>query len=111
MCVATVLTGVTAAAARFCQRRLNFDPSGGAWVLRHGVIFQTAATPAPGWCSAVTQGPRFAAIRSGVAHHTTESRSLVRAAAVAFDRVRQHGLSHAQSRDLILKVAEEKWNV
>jgi transcriptional regulator with XRE-family HTH domain len=43
--------------------------------------------------------------------HTTESRSLVRAAAVAFERIRQHALPHAQSRDLILKVAEEKWNV
>jgi transcriptional regulator with XRE-family HTH domain len=43
--------------------------------------------------------------------HTTESRSLVRAAAVAFERIRQHALPHAQSRDLIRKVAEEKWNV
>lgn len=42
--------------------------------------------------------------------HTTESRSLVRAAAVAYERVRQHALSHAQSRELVLKVAEEKWN-
>jgi transcriptional regulator with XRE-family HTH domain len=42
--------------------------------------------------------------------HTTESRSLVRAAAVAFERVRQHAVSHAQSRELVLKVVEEKWN-
>ena len=42
--------------------------------------------------------------------HTTESRSLVRAAAVAFERMRQHALPHVQSRELILKVAEEKWN-
>jgi len=42
--------------------------------------------------------------------HTTESRSLVRAAAVAFERIRQHALPHAQSRELVLKVAEEKWN-
>jgi transcriptional regulator with XRE-family HTH domain len=43
--------------------------------------------------------------------HTTESRSLVCAAAVAFERMRQHALPHSQSRELILKVAEEKWNV
>jgi transcriptional regulator with XRE-family HTH domain len=43
--------------------------------------------------------------------HTTESRSLVRAAAVAFERIRQHAMPHAQSRELVLKVAEEKWNV
>jgi transcriptional regulator with XRE-family HTH domain len=42
--------------------------------------------------------------------HTTESRSLVRAAAVAFERIRQHAMPHAQSRELVLKVAEEKWN-
>ncbi len=42
--------------------------------------------------------------------HTTESRSLVRAAAVAFERIRQHALPHVQSRELILKVAEEKWS-
>jgi hypothetical protein len=41
--------------------------------------------------------------------HTTESRSQVRAAAVAFERIRQHALPHAQSRDLILKVANEQW--
>ena len=42
--------------------------------------------------------------------HTTESRSLVRAAAVAFERIRQHAMPHAQSREMVLKVAEEKWN-
>jgi transcriptional regulator with XRE-family HTH domain len=42
--------------------------------------------------------------------HTTESRSLVRAAAVAFERIRQHAAPHAQSREMVLKVAEEKWN-
>jgi transcriptional regulator with XRE-family HTH domain len=40
--------------------------------------------------------------------HTTESRSQVRAAAVAFERIRQYALPHAQSRELILKVAEEQ---
>jgi len=43
--------------------------------------------------------------------HTAESRSQVRAAAVAFERIRQYALPHAQSRELILKVAEEQWNV
>jgi transcriptional regulator with XRE-family HTH domain len=43
--------------------------------------------------------------------HTTESRSQVGAAAVAFERIRQYALPHAQSRELILKVAEEQWNV
>jgi transcriptional regulator with XRE-family HTH domain len=43
--------------------------------------------------------------------HTTESRSQVRAAAVAFERIRQYALPHAQSQELILKVAEEQWNV
>jgi transcriptional regulator with XRE-family HTH domain len=42
--------------------------------------------------------------------HTTESRSLVRPAAVAFERIRQHAMPHAQSREMVLKVAEEKWN-
>ena len=43
--------------------------------------------------------------------HTTESRSQVRAAAVAFERTRQHALPHAQSLALVLKVANELWNV
>jgi len=43
--------------------------------------------------------------------HTAESRSQVRAAAVAFERIRQYALPHAQSRELILKVAEEQCNV
>jgi transcriptional regulator with XRE-family HTH domain len=43
--------------------------------------------------------------------HTTESRSQVRAAAVAFERTRQHALPHAQSLELVLKVANEQWNV
>jgi transcriptional regulator with XRE-family HTH domain len=41
--------------------------------------------------------------------HTTEARSQVRAAAVAFERTRQYALPHAQSLDLIMKVVEERW--
>lgn len=40
---------------------------------------------------------------------TTERRSLVRQAAIAFDRVRGDALSRAQSRDLILRLADELW--
>jgi hypothetical protein len=39
--------------------------------------------------------------------HTTDSRSLVRKAGVAFERIRGYALPRDQSRDLILKVAEE----
>jgi transcriptional regulator with XRE-family HTH domain len=45
----------------------------------------------------------------GVEEQTTEKRSLVRKAAVAFDRVRADALPRDASRDLILKVADEKW--
>ena len=44
-----------------------------------------------------------------VEDHTTEKRSVVRKAAVAFDRVRGDALPREASRDLILKVAEEQW--
>jgi transcriptional regulator with XRE-family HTH domain len=40
---------------------------------------------------------------------TTERRPLVRKAAVAFDRVRGDALSRGQSRDLILRLADELW--
>jgi transcriptional regulator with XRE-family HTH domain len=40
---------------------------------------------------------------------TTEKRSLVRQAAVVFDRVRGDALSRGQSRDLITRLAEEIW--
>jgi transcriptional regulator with XRE-family HTH domain len=40
---------------------------------------------------------------------TTERRALVRKAAVAFDRVRGDALSRGQSRDLILRLADELW--
>jgi len=45
----------------------------------------------------------------GVEDQTTEKRSLVRKAAVTFDRVRGDALPRDASRDLILKVADEKW--
>jgi transcriptional regulator with XRE-family HTH domain len=45
----------------------------------------------------------------GLEEQTTEKRSLVRKAAVAFDRVRGDALPRDASRDLILKVADEKW--
>jgi len=40
---------------------------------------------------------------------TSERRSLVRQAAVAFERVRRDALPRSASRDLIRKVAEERW--
>jgi hypothetical protein len=40
---------------------------------------------------------------------TTERRTLVRKAAVAFDHVRGDALSRGQSRDLILRLADELW--
>jgi Domain of unknown function (DUF5753) len=43
--------------------------------------------------------------------HTTETRSLVRRATVAFERIRGHALPRAQSKDFIMKVADEKWNL
>jgi helix-turn-helix protein len=41
--------------------------------------------------------------------HTTEERSLVRRAGVAFERIRGYAMPRAQSRDLILEVASERW--
>lgn len=41
--------------------------------------------------------------------HTTESRSLVRRATVTFERIRRDALPRAQSRDLIVEVANEQW--
>lgn len=43
--------------------------------------------------------------------HTTEVRSQVRAASVAFERIRQYALPHAQSRELILRLADEQWKM
>lgn len=40
---------------------------------------------------------------------TSEKRSLVRQAAVAFERVRGDAISRGQSRDLILRLADERW--
>jgi hypothetical protein len=45
----------------------------------------------------------------GIEDWTTEKRSIVRKAAVAFDRVRADALPRDASRDVILKVADEKW--
>src|SRR5215470_2549531 len=44
-----------------------------------------------------------------VQEQTTEKRSAVRKAAVTFDRVRGDALPRDASRDLILKVADERW--
>jgi transcriptional regulator with XRE-family HTH domain len=41
--------------------------------------------------------------------HTTETRSLVRRAAVTFERIRRDALPCVQSRDLIVEVADEQW--
>jgi transcriptional regulator with XRE-family HTH domain len=41
--------------------------------------------------------------------HTTESRALVRKAAIAFERIRGYALPRAESHDLIMKVASERW--
>jgi transcriptional regulator with XRE-family HTH domain len=41
--------------------------------------------------------------------HTTESRSLVHRAAIAFERIRGYALPKAQSRNLIVEVANERW--
>lgn len=41
--------------------------------------------------------------------HTTETRSLVRRAGVAFERIRGYAMPRAQSRDLIMEVANELW--
>jgi transcriptional regulator with XRE-family HTH domain len=45
----------------------------------------------------------------GVEDQTIEKRSLVRKAAVAFDRVRADALPRAASHDLILRLADELW--
>jgi hypothetical protein len=45
----------------------------------------------------------------GVEEQTTEKRSALRKAAVTFDRVRGDALPRDASRDLILKVADDKW--
>jgi len=46
----------------------------------------------------------------GVEGQTIERNAVVREATVAFDRVRSDALARNASRDLILKVAEERWN-
>lgn len=41
--------------------------------------------------------------------HTAETRSVVRKATVAFERIRGYALPRAESRDLIMKVANDRW--
>jgi hypothetical protein len=55
--------------------------------------------------------PDLMLIEAVVEDQTTERGTFVRKVAVAFDRLRGFALPCAASRDLILKVAEEKWNV
>jgi transcriptional regulator with XRE-family HTH domain len=43
--------------------------------------------------------------------HTTETRSLVRRAAVTFERIRRDALPAAQSCDLIVRTADEVWKI
>jgi DNA-binding transcriptional regulator YiaG len=54
--------------------------------------------------------PDLMLIEAVVEDQTTERGSFVRKVTVAFDRLRGFALSCAGSRDLILKVAEDKWN-
>lgn len=42
--------------------------------------------------------------------HTTETSSLVRKAAVVFERIRGYAMPRAESRDLLLEVANKRWN-
>jgi hypothetical protein len=58
---------------------------------------------------AAADGIRETLQMDGIEDWTTEKRALVRKAAVAFDRVRGDALPRDASRDLILKVADEKW--
>ena len=48
-------------------------------------------------------------IMQGVEDQTTRKPSVVRKAAVTFNRLRGDALSRGQSRDLIRKIAEELW--
>ena len=41
--------------------------------------------------------------------HTTESRAQVRKAAIVFERIRGYALPRAESHELIMKVANERW--
>jgi hypothetical protein len=54
--------------------------------------------------------PDLMLIEPVVEDQTTERSAFVRKVAVAFDRLRGFALPCAASRDLILKVAEDKWN-
>ena len=59
---------------------------------------------------ASVQGKPDLLYMDGVEGVTIERSALVRKAAVAFDLVRSDALTRNDSRDLILKVAEERWN-
>jgi transcriptional regulator with XRE-family HTH domain len=58
---------------------------------------------------ATTDSRQVTMRQDGVQDFTTEDRSLAWKAAVVFDRVRGRALPCDASRDLIMKVAEEKW--
>jgi transcriptional regulator with XRE-family HTH domain len=53
--------------------------------------------------------PSIVYVETAVEGQTVERPALVRKAALAFDRLRAEALSHRASRDLIGKVAEERW--
>jgi hypothetical protein len=58
-----------------------------------------------------TDGEPDLLLVEAVEDQTIKDQEVVRKAAVAFDLVRGDALPRGASQDLILKVAEEKWNV
>lgn len=60
-------------------------------------------------CLATGDGPDVLHTDATPEGHTTETRSHIRAAAVAFERIRGRAMPRAESRDLILEVANERW--
>jgi len=58
---------------------------------------------------ASADGTADTVVMVGVEDQTTRKPSVVRKAATAFNRLRGEALSRGQSRDLIRKVAEERW--
>ncbi len=58
-----------------------------------------------------TDGKPDARDAEAVVGMTIERNALVRRAAVPFDLGRSNALTRSDSRDLILKVAEERWNI
>jgi Domain of unknown function (DUF5753)/Helix-turn-helix domain len=57
----------------------------------------------------VDEGPSILYAETAVEGQTIERSALVKKAALAFDRLRAEALPHGASRDLIGKVAEERW--